>query len=144
MGDDKAFATVDIKKTTINPNAFEYIEDELHYVIAIIYDKNTTTLSDIKISVSDFNQRYFHNEDLKISNIFLDQDATIPIIMIRKFDNASKAQQYFKVIKNNPKQFIAPEINKEIFVISQSNYRKLYSTKDVDGYKEFFKEHYKE
>lgn len=144
MGDDKAFETVDIKKTTVNPNAFEYIEDELHYVIAIVYDKNTTTLSDIKISVSDFNQRYFQNEDLKISNIFLDQDATIPIIMIRKFDNAAKSLQYFKVIKNNPKQFIAPEINKEIFVISQSNYRKLYSTKDVDGYKSFFKEHYKE
>ena len=140
MGDDKAFETVDIKKTNVNPNEYEYIEDELHYVIAIIYDKNSTTLSDIKISVSDFNQRYYSNDDLKISNIFLDQDATIPIIMVRKFDNAAKAMVYFKTIKNNPKQFITPGINHEVYAISQSNYRKLYSTKDTEGYREFFKD----
>ena len=143
MGDDKAFETVDIKKTNVNPNEYEYIEDELHYVIAIIYDKNSTTLSDIKISVSDFNQRYYSNDDLKISNIFLDQDATIPIIMVRKFDNAAKAMVYFKTIKNNPKQFITPGINHEVYAISQSNYRKLYSTKDTEGYREFFTTKYK-
>jgi outer membrane protein assembly factor BamD (BamD/ComL family) len=144
MGDEKAFETTDIIKSNVDPNAYEFIEDELHYVISIVYDKNATTLSDIKISVSDFNQKYFQNDDLRISNIFLDQDATIPIIMIRKFDNAAKAQLYYNAIKNNPKQFIAPEIKHEVYAISQSNYRKLYSTKDTESYKEFFKAHYEE
>ncbi|MEP7323505.1 MAG: tetratricopeptide repeat protein [Saprospiraceae bacterium] len=143
MGDEKAFEVSDIQKTSVDPNAFEYIEDELHYVIAIVFDKNASTLSDIKVSVSDFNQRYFQNDDLRISNIFLDQDATIPIIMIRKFDSAAKAMVYFHAISNNPKQFIVPEINHEVYAISQSNYRKLYSTKDTESYKEFFKTKYK-
>ncbi len=142
MGDDKAFETADIIKTNVSVNAFDYLADELHYVIAIVYDKKESTLSDIKISISDFNQRYFQNDDLKISNIFLDQDATIPIIMVRKFDQADQAIRYYNIVKNNPKQFIAPEINHELFAISQSNYRKLYASKDVDSYKSFFKTHY--
>ncbi|MBK7607918.1 MAG: tetratricopeptide repeat protein [Saprospiraceae bacterium] len=142
MGDEKAFETPDILKVNQDPNAFEYLEDELHYVIAIVYDRKAATLSDLKISISDFNQKYFQNDDLKISNIFLDQDATIPIIMIRKFDNASKAIRYYETVKNNSKQFIAPEINNEVFAISQSNYRKLYATKDVESYKSFFKSKY--
>ncbi|MBP8944245.1 MAG: hypothetical protein KBG76_18710, partial [Saprospiraceae bacterium] len=142
MGDEKAFETPDILKVNQDPIAFEYLEDELHYVIAIVYDRKASTLSDLKISISDFNQKYFQNDDLKISNIFLDQDATIPIIMIRKFDNASKAIRYYETVKNNSKQFIAPEINNEVFAISQSNYRKLYATKDVESYKSFFKSKY--
>ncbi|MBL0110196.1 MAG: hypothetical protein IPP42_04725 [Saprospiraceae bacterium] len=58
--------------------------------------------------------------------------------MIRKFDNGSKAIRYYETVKNNSKQFIAPEINNEVFAISQSNYRKLYATKDVESYKSFF------
>ncbi|MBK8282557.1 MAG: hypothetical protein IPK94_21055 [Saprospiraceae bacterium] len=99
MGDEKAFETPDILKVNQDPNAFEYLEDELHYVIAIVYDRKAATLSDLKISISDFNQKYFQNDDLKISNIFLDQDATIPIIMIRKFDNGSKAIRYYETVK---------------------------------------------
>ncbi len=142
MGDDKAFETADIIKSTVNPNAFDYLADELHYVIAIVYDKKESTLSDLKISISDFNQQYFQNSDLKISNIFLDQDATIPIIMIRKFDDAGQALRYLETVKNNPKHFIAPEVNHDLFAISQSNHRKLYATKDVDSYKAFFKANY--
>ncbi|MEP7268064.1 MAG: hypothetical protein ABI844_10600 [Saprospiraceae bacterium] len=143
MGDEKAFETPDIIKTKDNPNAFDYVADELHYVIAIIYDKKESTLSDIKVSISDFNQRYYSNDDLRISNIFLDQDATIPIIMVRKFDDATKAFKYYQTVKNNEKQFVKPEINHETFAISQSNYRKLYNTKDVDSYKTFFMANYK-
>ena len=144
MGDEKAFETADIIKTKENPNAYEYVAEELHYVIAIIYDKKETTLSDLKISISDFNQKFFQNDDLKISNIFLDQDATIPIIMVRKFDNAAAGLRYFMTIKNNRNQFIKPEINHELFTISQSNYRKLHASKNVIGYKDFFEANYKE
>lgn len=144
MGDEKAFETADIIKTKENPNAYDYVADELHYVIAIIYDKKENTLSDLKISISDFNQKFFQNDDLKISNIFLDQDATIPIIMVRKFDNAAAGLRYFQTIKNNRNQFIKPEINHELFAISQSNYRKLHASKNVVGYKDFFEANYKE
>ncbi len=144
MGDEKAFETEDIIKTKENPNAYEYVADELHYVIAIVYDKKENTLSDLKISISDFNQKFFQNDDLKISNIFLDQDATIPIIMVRKFDSAAAGLRYFQTVKNNQNQFIKPEINHELFTISQSNYRKLHASKNVIGYKDFFAANYNE
>ncbi|MBK6479502.1 MAG: hypothetical protein IPF93_14890 [Saprospiraceae bacterium] len=48
MGDEKAFETPDILKVNTDPNAFEYLEDELHYVIAIVYDRKAATLSDLK------------------------------------------------------------------------------------------------
>lgn len=144
LGDEKAFETEDIQKKEIDPNGFEYLEDELHYVIAIVYDKKESTLSDLKVSISDFNQKFFQNDDLKISNIFLDQEATIPIIMVRKFDNASQAMRYFKSVKANENQFIPAQINHEIYAISQSNYRKLYASKATESYKDFFQNNYKQ
>ena len=94
--------------------------------------------------IREVNQKFFQNDDLKISNIFLDQDATIPIIMVRKFDNAAAGLRYFQTIKNNRNQFFKPEINHELFAISQSNYRKLHASKNVVGYKDFFEANYKE
>ncbi len=143
LGDEKAFEVADLQKSEFNPNAFEFLEDELHYVIAVVYDKKESTLSNIKISISDFNQKYFQNDDLRISNIFLDQEATIPIIMIRKFDSATQALRYFNAVQSNQNQFISDEIRHEVYPISQSNYRKLYATKDVESYKEFFNNNYK-
>lgn len=147
MGDEKAFETSDILKKREDPNAYEYVADELHYVIAIVHDKKESTLSDLKISISDFNQRFFQNDDLRISNIFLDantENPTTPIIMVRKFDDAARAKRYYQTVMNNERLFIKPEINKDIFAISQSNYRKLNASKDVDGYKSFFAANYKE
>lgn len=143
LGDEKAFEVADLQKSQFNPNAFEFLEDELHYVIAVVYDKKESTLSNIKISISDFNQKYFQNDDLRISNIFLDQEATIPIIMIRKFDSATQALRYFNSVKSNQNQFISDQIRHEVYPISQSNYRKLYATKDMESYKEFFNSNYK-
>ena len=114
------------------------------FLIAVVYDKKESTLSNIKISISDFNQKYFQNDDLRISNIFLDQEATIPIIMIRKFDSAAQALRYFNSVKSNKNQFISDQIRHEVYPISQSNYRKLYATKDVESYKEFFNINYKD
>lgn len=144
LGDEKAFETEDIQKREIDPNGFEYLEEELHYVIAIVYDKQEKTLSDLKISISDFNQKFFQNDDLKISNIFLDQEATIPIIMVRKFDNAGQAMRYFKSVKANENQFISAQINHDTYVISQSNFRKLHASKATESYKDFFQANYKE
>lgn len=144
LGDEKAFEVDDIQKREMDPNGFEFLEEELHYVIAIIYDKQEKTLSDLKVSISDFNQKFFQNDDLKISNIFLDQEATIPIIMVRKFDNATQAKRYFKSVKANESQFISPQINHDIYVISQSNFRKLHASKATESYKDFFQVNYKE
>lgn len=143
LGDEKAFEVADIQKKEADPNGFEYLEDELHYVIAIVYDKKENTLSDLQVPISDFNQKYFQNEDLKISNIFLDQAGTIPILMIRKFDNASQALRYYKSVKANQSQFISPQVIYDVYAISQSNYRKLYASKATEAYKEFFQTNYK-
>ncbi|MDZ4708769.1 MAG: tetratricopeptide repeat protein [Saprospiraceae bacterium] len=144
LGDEKAFEIDDIQKREMDPNGFEFLEEELHYVIAIVYDKQEKTLSDLKVSISDFNQKFFQNDDLKISNIFLDQEATIPIIMVRKFDNASQGKRYYKSVKANENQFISPQINHDIYVISQSNFRKLHASKATESYKDFFQLNYKE
>ncbi len=143
MGDDKAFETSDIIKTNNDPNAYDYNADELHYVIAIVYDKKDATITNIKVTVSDFNQKYFSNDDLRISNIFLDQDGTIPVIMVRKFDNAEASLRYYQTVMANANQFITSDIKHDVYPISQSNYRKLYATKDVDTYKQFFEKNYK-
>jgi hypothetical protein len=54
-----------------------------------------------------------------------------------------KAMYYFTVYTRNREMLI--EVNSSafnIFVISSSNYIELFKNKDIEGYTDFFNEHY--
>ena len=63
--------------------------------------------------------------------------------MVKSFGNKKKAMDYHTVYTGNTETLI--DVNTggfNMFVISSSNYIELFKNKDVEGYTDFFNEHY--
>jgi len=137
---------VEEKKKSDTPidEGFTREDDKLHYFIVALSGENVK-LDDVKAAVSDYNSENHKVEQLRISNIFLGTDTNTPIVVIRKFDNKEQAMRYYKEVKPL-KEFLGESAkktyNKEMFAVTQENYRRILKNKTLDGYREFFEENY--
>lgn len=137
---------VDEKKKPDTPidDAFTREDDKLHYFIVALTGENVR-LDDVKAAVSDYNTENHKAEQLRISNIFLGTDTNTPIVVIRKFDNKEQAMRYFNEVKAQ-KSFLGETAkktyNKEMFAVTQENYRRILKNKTLERYREFFEENY--
>ncbi len=137
---------VDEKKKNDTPidDGFTREDDKLHYFIVALTGEDVR-LDDVKAAVSDYNSENHKSEQLRISNIFLGTDTNTPIIVIRKFDTKEQAMRYYKEVKTQ-KEFLGETgkktYNKEMFAVTQENYRRILKNKTLDRYREFFEENY--
>ncbi|HMX40317.1 MAG TPA: tetratricopeptide repeat protein, partial [Saprospiraceae bacterium] len=124
-------------------DAFTLEDDKLHYFIVALQGDDFR-VDDVKAAVSDYNREYHKLEQLRISNIFLGTETDKPVLVIRKFDNKEQAMRYYDEVKSR-KEFLGEgkkAYNKELFAITQENYRRVLKNKTLDGYREFFQENY--
>ena len=126
---------------------FALEDDKLHYfMVAIDNSEDNVKLDDIKASISDYNKEFHKLEQLRLSNIFLGTDTQTPIIVLRKFDNREQAMRYLNEVETK-KDFLGEtakkQYNKEFYVITQENYRRVLKNKTLDGYRDFFEENYR-
>ncbi len=125
-------------------NAFTLDDDKLHYFLVVLYGSDLP-LDDIKIAISDYNREHHRLEQLRLSNIFLGTDINTPILVIRKFDNKEQAMRYYHEVKDR-RDFLGETekktYRKEFFPITQENYRRILRNKTLNGYREFFAQHY--
>lgn len=125
-------------------DGFTLEDDKLHYFIVALKGDNIR-LDDIKASVSDYNSEFHKVEQLRISNIFLGTDVSTPIVVIRKFDSKSQVMRFYNEVKNN-NDFLGESAkktyNKEMFAVTQENYRRILKNKTLNGYRAFFAEKY--
>jgi tetratricopeptide (TPR) repeat protein len=144
----KGFEVADSGKP-INANgepiddAFTREDDKLHYVVVAI--TGDIRLDDVKNAVSDYNREFHKLEQLRISSVYLGTDTNAPILVIRKFDNKEQSMRYYNEVKGK-KEFLGEKgkktIEKEVFAITQENYRRILKNKTLDGYREFFQANY--
>lgn len=131
-----------VDKSTID-DAFTREDDKLHYFLVAI--TGDVRIDDIKASISDYNREFHKLEQLRISNIFLGTNTNEPIIVIRKFDSKEQAMGFFTEVSKQ-KGFLGETdkktYKKELFAITQENYRRVLKNKTLDGYREFFEENY--
>lgn len=117
-------------------------EADLHYVI-IFLDK-TATLDKARIQLSDFNQKYYDLDKLRIANVFLGATNEIPVLVLRRFKDKTEAMRYIDAARKNEKDFIKKaEFNYSVLAISQNNYRSLLKDKRTETYQEFFDLYYR-
>lgn len=122
------------------------VEDEdLHYVLIVFKDQDVD-LNANKIKVSDFNEKYFKLDRLRISNIYLGENAEdrLPILVLRRFKNKVEAMKYYDTIQKNSQDFIDNSVSFEVFPVTQNNYREVIKEKSVDNYRVFFEANYLE
>jgi tetratricopeptide (TPR) repeat protein len=135
--------TTDAKKPEID-EAFVTEHDKLHYFMVVLTGSDIK-LENVKNAISDYNRENHKSEQLRLSNIFLGTSQDQPIIVLRKFDNKEKGLKYLNEVKNK-KDFLGENnkttYEKEFFIITQENYRRVLKNKTLDGYREFFQSNY--
>lgn len=124
------------------PSKSDYIvNDNVEHFFALIYPNGKGNVNNVKVSISNFNKKFYSTDKLKVTNSFINKENQI--VIVRRFSNAEKALSYY----NN---FIGDEdklkdVNEEgftIFLISSKNFTKLFKSGDIEGYDSFFQETY--
>ncbi len=121
---------------------FKVEPDGLHYIAVVITNKNGEKISAAKSELADFNKEFFRSENLRLSNIFLNNDTNRPIIVIRKFKNQKAAMTYVKAANDAGDDFLTTKMDYVVYPLTQANYREVLRNKSFDGYGEFFEENY--
>jgi len=121
---------------------FKLENDKLHYVLAVLYNSRDLDMNQCKISVSDFNREYYDLKKLAVSNIFLDLNSGIPLIIVRSFENKSDAMKYYQTVKQESENFLPEKAKYDLFAATQRNYRVILKQRTIEGYRPFFEEYY--
>ncbi|MBP6183991.1 MAG: tetratricopeptide repeat protein [Saprospiraceae bacterium] len=139
---DKSVSPKDLTGQESQESGFELDPDGVHYII-INWNINQVNLEDAQQAVNEFNKTYFKADRLRLSaNIFLNVD--VPLMVIRKFDSAAKAMEFFNLSQKYPEQFIGkPGVPFKVYPATQQNYRIILKERSLDSYDTFFKENYK-
>lgn len=126
-----------------NPDGPMYLleEQDLHYII-ILLDK-AAKIDQVRVQVSDYNQKYHDLDKLRIANVFLGQTNDQPVLVLRRFKDKTESMRYIAGTRKNPSEFIIGSENSfTILAISQNNYRNLLKDKRTEVYQEFFNANY--
>lgn len=118
---------------------YSYNPADEHFFIVLV-PNGDFNMNQIKTGVSDFNSTSFKLKDLKVSSTFL--DVKTQTILVKSFPNKQEAKSYYiayQVDKNHVKEF---NTKFEYFIISAKNFSKLFISKDLVKYKEFFGKYY--
>ena len=126
---------------TIKPKAslFKYKNEEEHYACILFKLLNPKSKKLVR-NLSNYNTKYHRFNNYKISSSLLDFKT---FIIIKKFNNGTKALEYLDEIKSvnvlfgklNPNSY-------DIFVVSNENLKQLYKTRAVEEYQSFYNEYY--
>lgn len=143
----KAKTTKNIEKTenTNSSNSvaptYSYLPESTHLFILLI-DKSTPSLNEIRNKISNHNMTYFGTENLTITNIPINQN--LIMIGVSNFSNSQSAFEYISTCRRNIDLYqLIQSFEGDFLPISESNYTQLFKTKDIDGYKDFYKKNYK-
>lgn len=121
---------------------FKKSATELHYMI-VVFDSKDVDLNQAKITVSDYNAKFYKQARLRITNVYLGRDNSTPVLVMRRFKNSVDAMEYFETSKKNKDEFLSrTRVDYQIFPVSQSNYREILKARSVEGYQAFFEANY--
>ena len=140
-GDDTAFDQILYEEAL---DDFEDAPDKLHYMFVVTYELDQSTFDNTKVQILNYNKKFHRFDNLKISNIYLNQENKARIILIRSFDDKEKSMKYYEGVQKNKELFITnPEIGYDIFAVTQKNYREVIKQKSINNYRVFFEQKYK-
>ncbi len=139
--DPDNFANNNLPKQLSSENSEFKKDDNLLHYIFIVFQLGET-IEQPKFDISDFNSKYFRQEDLKLSTISLSTDASqdFPLILIRKFKDKEAAMKYIDATLKNKIDFV--KVKYEIFATTQQNWQVIVRSQDINKYKKFYKANY--
>ncbi|MEZ5006747.1 MAG: hypothetical protein R2753_01210 [Chitinophagales bacterium] len=118
-----------------------YSNEESNNIFAfiILKDKDQDVRSVIQ-SLNTYNETNFEARKLRVSNAFLDKNT--PLVLVKRFREKSTAIEYLKALDDDMTELFgeASSANMELLMISQENFRVLFTSKKMDEYRIFFQQ----
>jgi tetratricopeptide (TPR) repeat protein len=119
-----------------------YTNEESTNIFAMIILKNKN--DDIRTMIQvleQYNLNKFDARKLRVSNAFLDKDT--PMILVKRFREKSTAIEYLDDLNKSMEEVFGDNAkNLELLMISQENFRILFTSKQIEDYRNFFKQTY--
>ncbi len=139
-GDSNAFSNVSVEEAN---RIFRRDDERKHHVAAMVLNTEGLQFQEAKISVSNYNKKYFKPDNLQLGEFTLSRDKNIQIILVRSFKNKDKAMEYFNDVEGRRDEFISPSIaDYVLFPITQTNFTRLIKQKEYQSYGVWFEENY--
>ena len=116
------------------------LEAGQHYFV-LVYPSADGDINAVKAAISDFNQSNFRNTPIQVTAMMLDPQHQV--LMLSMFETKEKAMSYYDLFLSDKVKLTG--INDQgypTFAISQGNYQRFYTNKDLEGYTTFFAENY--
>ena len=121
---------------------YVYDANEKH-MFMILADQRNVKIRELSKRLSNHNRKYFALNNLKVTSLPINENMLL--ISVSEFNNKEEALDYFKTIRRNTVLYgMIKRIGGNYFVISDGNYRRLYKSKDLLGYRKFFEKYYPE
>ncbi len=138
---DKSVAPKDLPNQNAEDSEFNLDPDGTHYVI-INWSLSAVDLQNAQNEVNAFNRKYFKADRLRLSsNIFLSVD--VPLMVVRKFDSAAKAMEYYDLIQKYQDEFLGKaDAGLKVYPVTQQNYRVILKNRSLEAYDPFFLANY--
>jgi len=112
-----------------------------HYFI-LLFPKGKGSLNTIKSKVSDFNKKFFRNDNMKVTATLLDPNTQM--VQVNLFESKERVEEYISVFEQTKEELRGVnDQGFEYYPIAPDNFATLFKTKDLVGYKAFFEANYK-
>ena len=117
---------------------FVVSEHEPHYFVMIYNNKKNKSVEMLN-KISNFNSEFYSTKNLKSKSIAWSDDEDV--IVVKPFGSNSESGNYYGTFKQ---KFLVHniDIGEYNFMISQTNYAKLFKYKEVLQYIDFYKKNY--
>lgn len=124
-------------------SSFMREDDKLHYFVYVMQNSDLPKMKKAKNALIDFHNTFFEEDKLRISNMYLNPEEKLQLLLVRSFDNRDKSLEYTSTSKANIKAFLnEEEFNYDMFPISQFNYREFVKQRSAKDYLAFYKMYY--
>ena len=131
-----------IKDPSKKTSSFQANPNEKHYLL-VVGDQFSNKIAKVSNNLSDFNKTNFSVDNIKVQQMRLRIDPK-PLLLIKTFKDATKAMTYYSTLKKQETAiFSGLDVSYKLFVISQSNFSKMFKDESIDQYEAFFKKNYR-
>jgi len=147
LGEELPAAPVDTSVTEADtvaaPPKKEYpykYNDKTEHMVVLIIDDISFNPEELKNALSNFNDENFASNRLTISNTLLAN--RYQLLNIRRFPGAREAKNYVLAAEKSNYRGYTKKLPTFMYAISLQNLGLLFREKDVEGYGEWYQEHY--
>lgn len=132
--------SVEVVEAPKNLTPFTFKKDTAHYLI-FVYRNNVVSTNELKVALSDYNNKYFSVKKLKVSSTLVGSE--YQMVMVRSYDNKDDVMNYIDLMVTEQEAFSGIDLElMQIHAITPDNMILLMQSRDIEGYNIFYEQNY--